>query len=92
MGRMVRRALVAVATVVGLMALAAPAQASVEYLPEQGLEYRFSDYYLGVNFIDGAVNALANCRNDAKQMSSPAYVVTCTATVYGARMDVYQNV
>jgi hypothetical protein len=88
---MVRRGLVAVAAVVGLVALAAPAGAA-EYLPEQGLEYRFSEYYVGVNFIDGAVNALANCRNDADRMSGPAYVVTCTATVYGARMDVFQSV
>ena len=86
-----RGLVVSVGAAVGLLAVAGPAMA-VEYLPEQSLDYRFSEYYVGINWTGLASDAINNCRNDARTMNGGAYVVTCTATVYGARMDVYQQV
>jgi hypothetical protein len=86
-----RGIVVAAGAAIGLVALAAPA-AAVEYLPERGLEYRFSEFYFGVNWTGWSIDAMANCRRDAEAMASSSIYVRCSPTAYGAQMDVYQRV
>jgi hypothetical protein len=88
--RMIMRAAVAAAAVVGLLGLASPAWAyPSEILPEQDV-YLFSDYYVGINWTGWSIDAMANCQADADRLNGGAYRARCTPQAYGARLDVYQ--
>lgn len=89
--RVMRKAGLVVGAALGLL-VAAPGVAAAEIAPDLGVQYLFSDYYVGVNWTGWSIDAMANCQRDADRVTGGSYTARCTATAYGARLDVYQNV